>query len=406
VKFQALCPGVMRTGFFEDPYFKKMDFAAQLPERVWLDVDYVVTESLKALKGRKVVCIPGGFYWWMCALVNHPWHLWRTGYGLRARRRSLPQGAFGLVERDQPPVSADFQKDLALMKSVVVTGVSTGIGRAATIMLVRQGFRVFGTVRKVEDAADLQAECGDAFTPVVCNVRDDASVREAAKTVEAHLAGQTLWGLVNNAGVALVGPLMHVPLQDVRNQMDVNITGLLSVTQAFLPLLGARLNRSADTIPGRIVNVSSISGVIALPMFGAYAASKYAVEAISRSLRTEIAWYDIPVIVIEPGPIESPIWSKMIDPELYQNTDYERMARVTEAELRRTNEGEALPVVKASEAIFHALSDKKPKERYIVNKHPLGRSILTRWIPEKWVDGLLRKRFLKMGIPSSDAKSR
>jgi short-subunit dehydrogenase len=404
VKIQALCPGVMRTGFFEDPYFKQMSFADTIPKRAWLDVNDVVTESLQALRGRRVVCIPGRFYQWMCAIANHPWNLWRIGQGKRRARQPLPPGHFGLIERKQPPTDADFQQDLATMKSVVVTGVSTGIGRAAAIMLVRQGFRVFGTVRKLDDAAELQAECGEAFTPVLCNVRDDASVREAAETVAGYLGGETLWGLVNNAGVALVGPLMHVPLQDVRNQMDVNITGMIAVTQAFLPLLGANLKRAAGTVPGRIINVSSISGIIALPMFGAYAASKYAVEALSRSLRTEIAWYGIPVILIEPGPIESPIWSKMIDPELYKNTDYEHMAHVTEAELLRTNEGQALPVVKTSEAIYHALTDKKPRERYVVNKYPLGRSILTRWIPQRWIDGALRKKFLKMGLPGSSPK--
>lgn len=403
VKVQALCPGVMKTAFFEDPYFKGMNFSERLPQGVWLDVGYVVSESLKALRGRRVVCIPGRFYWWLCAIVNHPWRLWLAGYGLRARspQSSPKSGPFRLLERETPPADVEFHQDLKAMKSVVITGVSTGIGRAAAIMLARQGFRVFGTVRKLEDAAELQAECGAAFTPIVCDVCNEHSVREAAKTVEQHLDGQTLWGLVNNAGVALVGPLMHVPLEQVRNQMEVNITGLIAVTQAFLPLLGARLDRSKDTVPGRVVNVSSISGMIALPMFGAYAASKYAVEALSRSLRTEIAWYDIPVILIEPGPIVSPIWGKMIDAERYQNTDYDVMARVTAAELVRTNETEALPVIKVSEAIYHALSDKKPKERYVVTKHNLGRSLLLRWLPQSWVDGLLRKKFLRDGLPSA-----
>lgn len=403
VKVQALCPGVMRTAFFEDPYFKGMNFSETLPKGVWLDVDFVVTQSLKALRGRRVVCIPGGFYWWLCAFVNHPWWLWWMGYGKRPRswKRSQVEGPYQLVEQDRRPADADLNKDLKTMKSVVITGVSTGIGRSAAIMLARHGFRVFGTVRKLEDAAELQTECGTAFIPIVCDVCNEQSVGEAARIVEQHLQGQTLWGLVNNAGVALVGPLMHLPLQQVRNQMEVNITGLLAVTQAFLPLLGARLNRPAETVPGRIVNVSSISGMIALPMFGAYAASKYAVEALSRSLRTEVAWYDIPVIVIEPGPIVSPIWGKMIDAERYQSTDYESMARVTAAELVRTNENEALPVIKVSEAIYQALSDKKPRERYVVTKHKLGRSLLLRWIPQSWVDGLLKKKFLRDGLPSS-----
>lgn len=402
LRIQALCPGIMRTAFFDDPYFKNMQVAEMFPPSLWLDVNFVVATSLKALRGKRVVCIPGRFYQWFCALVNNPTQLWMTGYG-RRRHRGQPQPVpYGLLDRDTVPDSALSNKDSTTMKSVVVTGVSSGIGRSAAQQLVRNGFHVFGTVRKLEDARELQAELGECFTPLVCDVCNVAAVQEAAKQVETQLAGKLLWGLVNNAGIALIGPLMHLPIEQVRNQMDVNVTGLIGVTQAFLPLLGGRRNLPPESEPGRIVNVSSIVGILPMPMFGAYSASKHAVEALSRSLRTEVAWYKIPVILIEPGPIESPIWSKMINVDLYKGTDYEKICEFTEAKLKRTNESDALPVVKASQAICRALMDRRPKSRYIVNRYPIGRSILAKFIPQSWIDRLLTKQFCKEGAKPAE----
>lgn len=395
IRVQALCPGVMRTPFFDDPYFKKLDSAQTIPKFAWLDVDYVVSTSLAALRGRRVVCIPGRFYRRMCAFMSSPITLWMGGYGRRRGRVEHQPAPYGLLDRDNSREAASVPMDPQTMKHVVVTGVSTGIGRCAAQQLARHGFHVFGTVRKLDDAQPLQAELGNLFTPILCNVCDEASVKEAARQVETHLAGKLLWGLVNNAGIAVAGPLMHLPLDQVRNQMDVNITGLIGVTQAFLPLLGARRDLPADLEPGRIVNVSSIAGILPLPMFGAYAASKFAVEALSRSLRTELVWYKIPVIIIEPGPIESPIWSKMINVDLYKGTDYEAVSKATEHELHRTNDSGALPVVKAGKAIVQALMDKRPKQRYVVNQYPLGRQLITKLLPQSWLDRILVRRFLK-----------
>lgn len=406
VRIQALCPGMMRTPFFDDPYFRQLNSAATIPKRAWLDVDFVVKTSLDDLRKNRVVCIPARFYRRMCAWANSPWVLWMMGYGKRRGRPESQPVPYGLIDRDQPPQGISSAESLAELKHVVVTGVSTGIGRSAAQQLVRHGFHVFGTIRKLDDAKSLQDELGDRFTPVVCDVCNEASVREAARQVEARLDGQLLWGLVNNAGIALAGPLKHLPLDQVRNQMDVNIVGLIAVTQAFLPLLGARRDRPERLEAGRIVNVSSIAGILPLPMFGAYTASKHAVEALSRSLRTEVAWYGIPVIMIEPGPIESPIWSKMIDLERYQGTDYEAVSRATEFQIRRTNDHGALPVVKASKAIVQALTAKRPKERYIVNQYPLGRTLVTQFLPQAWLDRLLCRRFQKDDAEGSTALAR
>lgn len=402
VRIQALCPGVMRTTFFDDPIFKQRNFAEGVPDFLWSDVEFVVATSLRALRGRRVVCIPGRFYAWVCALANSPVGRWLAGVG-RRRNRIDPQPApFGLIDRDVVPTADSGFKDPATMKHVVVTGVSTGIGRSAAQQLARRGFHVFGTVRKAEDAQELQTELGEMFSPLVCDVCDENSVSAAAEQVKVQLAGKLLWGLVNNAGVALVGPLMHLPLEQVRNQMEVNVVGLIGVTQAFLPLLGATHDLPAGAEPGRIVNVSSISGILPLPMFGAYAASKHAVEALSRVLRTEVAWYKIPVIIIEPGPIESPIWSKMIDVDLYKDTDFEAASRSTARANAGTNATGALPVTKASQAICRALTDKRPQQRYVVNRYPFGRKLIAKWLPQAWVDRLLLRQFQKVGSRKGD----
>ena len=178
-------------------------------------------------------------------------------------------------------------------------------------------------MRKEEDANSLKAELGSGFTPLLFDVTDSEAVHRAAGEVAGAVDGTGLAGLINNAGTALAGPLMHQPLDEVRQHFEVNVFGLISVTQAFLPLLGAQEHPAHK--PGRIVNVSSVSGRVAEPFIGAYAASKHAVEAISDSLRRELLLYGIDVIVIRPGAVKTPIWEKGALPVVsgrYHRTDY------------------------------------------------------------------------------------
>jgi NAD(P)-dependent dehydrogenase (short-subunit alcohol dehydrogenase family) len=195
------------------------------------------------------------------------------------------------------------------MKHVVITGSSSGIGRAAVQDLVAHGYHVFGSVRRQADATELQSQLGQNFTPLLFDVTDEAAVQAAADKVSDLLNGQGLSGLVNNAGIGGGGPLMHQPLTEVQRMFEINVLGALRVTQAFLPLLGARFPQLHP--PGRLVNISSIAGRIALPFLGAYAGSKHALEALSDSLRRELALYGIDVIVIEPGSVKTPIWERL-----------------------------------------------------------------------------------------------
>ena len=192
--------------------------------------------------------------------------------------------------------------------SAVVTGASTGIGAACAKRLVDEGWRVFAGVRKPADGERLKADLGASLIPVIIDVTDTASVKAAAKTVGAALDGQTLKGLVNNAGIAVAGPMLELPLEEFENQMDVNVTGIVRVTQAFGPLLGVDASLTGE--PGRIVMMSSVAGEMGAPFLGPYAASKHAVEGISKSLRRELMLYGIEVVVIGPGAVATPIWSQ------------------------------------------------------------------------------------------------
>ncbi len=172
------------------------------------------------------------------------------------------------------------------MKSVIVTGVSTGIGWGCVKVLIESGFRVFGSVRKQTDAERLTKEFGPNFTPLIFDVTDKAAVAKAAKEVEAALGGETLAGLVNNAGVAVLGPLMSLRIEEFEHQLAVNLTGPLIVTQAFKGLLGVGPSRRGA--PGRIVMISSVGGKNAMPFLGPYCASKFGLEGMSESLRREL----------------------------------------------------------------------------------------------------------------------
>jgi len=269
------------------------------------------------------------------------------------------------------------------MQIVVVTGVSTGIGWGVLKILIEHGFLVFGSVRKEEDAEKLKKEFGEAFIPLLFDIRDEAAVHAAAQQVRKVLNGETLFGLVNNAGMAIAAPLMHLPIEDFRKQLEINVTGQLIITQAFAPLLGA--DRSLKGAPGRIVNISSGSGKNGSPFVGAYVASKHALEGLSESLRREMILYGIDVIIVGPGPIATPIWDKgeKVDANIFKHTEYfEAGVKFQNYIIKRGRNG--LPVEKVSNIILQALTSAKPRVRYSITPNPLI----------AWVASILPKRFI------------
>lgn len=279
------------------------------------------------------------------------------------------------------------------MHYVLITGVSTGIGYTLAKILIGKGFSVIGSVRKKSDGERLEKELGEAFQFVIFDVTDGQAVTNGFKKVEAIVGEHGLSGLVNNAGIAVAGPLQYLKPESFARQMDVNITGLIRTTQAFLPLLGGHQKKYKSN-PGRIINIGSVSGIIASPLLGAYSASKFAVEAISDSLRRELLLHDIKVILVQPGPIKTPIWSKSseIDPELLE-TEYAPFLRQTARRIERTAANAPEPEILA-ELIHKTLTIKNPRARYLVSDRKWFFRLLP-LIPDRWIDNMFHKSMKK-----------
>jgi NAD(P)-dependent dehydrogenase (short-subunit alcohol dehydrogenase family) len=276
------------------------------------------------------------------------------------------------------------------MKSVVITGASTGIGWACAKLLLDKGYRVFGSVRKQADAERLGSEFGANFTPLLFDVTDEAAVLAAAREVRTALNGETLAGLVNNAGIAVAGPVLELPADDFRRQLDVNVIGPIIATQAFAPLLG--VDPSQKGPKGRIVMISSVAGRNGNPLSSAYAASKHAIEGLSESLRRELMLFGIDVIIVAPGPVKTPIWGKAegADISRYENSPFLPALQKARAYVAHLN-AIGLPAEKIAESVFDALTLPHPKVRYQIAPDPL-RHLMTAWLPKRMVDKIIAKR--------------
>jgi len=276
------------------------------------------------------------------------------------------------------------------MQSVVITGASTGIGWATAKLLLDRGFRVFGSVRKPADADRLRNEFGANFTPLLFDVTDEAAVLAAAREVRAALAGETLTGLVNNAGIAVAGPVLELPADQFRLQMEVNVIGPIIATQAFGPLLGS--DPTLKGRKGRIVMISSVAGKNGNPLASAYSASKHAIEGLSESLRREMMLFGIDVIIVAPGAVKTPIWSKAdeVDISGYRNSPFfpalEKVRKFM-AQLGETG----LPAEQIAEVIATALTSAAPKVRYQISPDPM-RHLMMAVLPKRMIDRVIAKR--------------
>ena len=273
--------------------------------------------------------------------------------------------------------------------AVVVTGASSGIGEACSRRLAAIGFDLFAGVRKPEDGERLRREI-PGVTPLRIDVTDADSIAAAARAVEAATAGRGLAGLVNNAGIAVPAPLEHQPIDDFRHQIEVNLTGQVAVTQAFIPLL--------RTARGRIVNMSSIGGKVAVPLLGAYAASKFAIEGMSDSLRRELRPWGIDVSVVEPGTIATPIWEKGRASgdalRAQMSAEAERDYGPLIATVRAASEqGDAtgLPPDAVAREVAHALTARRPRTRYLVGREAKSRAAIARYLPDRFMDSAIAR---------------
>jgi NAD(P)-dependent dehydrogenase (short-subunit alcohol dehydrogenase family) len=267
--------------------------------------------------------------------------------------------------------------------AVVITGASTGIGAACATHLAGIGFRVFAGVRKPEDAERARAA---GFEPLTIDVTDAEAIRSAA----AEIGDLPLAGLVNNAGVAVAGPVEFIPVDELRHQLNVNVVGQVAVTQAFLPAL-----RRAR---GRVVNMGSIGGRVAFPLLSPYASSKFALEAVTDSLRRELRPWGMHVSIIEPGAIATPIWEKSVAaneelaasmPSEVQELYGDLIDRIRAETATRKESG--LPPIKVAEAVAHALTASRPKTRYLVGSEAKARARAAAILPDRVFDALVAR---------------
>lgn len=276
------------------------------------------------------------------------------------------------------------------MRSVVVTGASTGIGWAIAKLLIGRGYRVFGSVRKQVDADRLRDELGAGFAPLLFDVTDKAAVLAAARTVREALGGETLAGLVNNAGIAVAGPVLELAADDFRRQMDVNVIGPVLATQAFGPLLGA--DPSLKGSKGRIVMISSVAGKNGNPLLAPYSTSKHAIEGLSESLRRELMLFGIDVVIVAPGAVKTPIWSKaeQVDLSVYKNSPYLPALNKVMAVMMELG-AKGLPAERIAEIVLEALTAASPKVRYQITPDPM-RHLIAAVLPKRTLDRIIAKR--------------
>ena len=279
------------------------------------------------------------------------------------------------------------------MKYILITGVSTGIGYATAKYFLERGYFVFGSVRKKSDGDRLLKDFASNFKPLIFDVTNDEAIQNAVLEVQHIVGDNGLAGLVNNAGIAVSGPMQHVPIEKLEYQLNVNVLGVVRVTQAFLPLLGAVENSTFP--PGRIIQISSVSGTISAPFMGPYSASKYALEAISDALRRELSIFNIKVVVIQPGPIQSDIWDKIISADdYYPDTSYAPILAKRKKGIAKTGEN-AIPAIRVAEKIWAGMELKNPKTRYLVDKAAWKMKVYQK-LPDKILDNAVTKPFKKI----------
>jgi NAD(P)-dependent dehydrogenase (short-subunit alcohol dehydrogenase family) len=278
---------------------------------------------------------------------------------------------------------------MAESRTYVITGASTGIGRATAERLDSLGHRVFAGVRSDAAGEELRAAGSERLTPLRIDVTDAGSIAAAAEATEA-MESVGLDGLVNNAGIAVAAPMEFVPIDELRRQIEVNLVGQVAVTQAFLP----QLRRSR----GRIVNISSIGGLVATAFFGPYNASKYGLEAVSDSLRQELRPWGIKVCVVEPGAMATPIWDKGVATadELIagaspaQLTLYEKQIEAMRGAAQEASK-RGSPPEKVAEVIEKALTARRPKARYLVGSDARGQFLAARILPTRAFDRMVTR---------------
>ncbi len=275
------------------------------------------------------------------------------------------------------------------MRSVLISGASTGIGRATALRLDAAGWLVFAGVRREVDADSLRAEGSERLSPLLLDLTDAEQIAAGAREIAERTGAAGLDGLVNNAGVGIPGPLETIPMEDFRRQIEINMIGHVVVTKALLP--------SIRPARGRIVFISSIGGLIAFPMNGAYHAAKFGIEALGDVFRQELGPSGISVSIIEPGSIETPIWERSdreIDALLERAPQTEELYGKQVTAMRRLSKGIAergIPADRVAAQVEHALTARRPRTRYLVGRDAKVQARLRHLIPTRLWDRIVAR---------------
>ncbi len=282
-----------------------------------------------------------------------------------------------------------------MRKKVFITGISSGIGLDTTKVLINNGFHVYGTVRKLEDQLKLLKTFPDKLTCFRFDITDDNALDDCIMTLKTELGGQSLFALINNAGIAVPGIMHMISDEDFEKQMNVNLIATRKITNRIIPLLGGQ-----QSLKPRIVFISSVSGIFATPFNGPYCVSKHALECLVDIYRRELKFLDIDVICIQPGPIKTKIWSKAKGRfDKYKTSVFKNIAEKADDIIEITDQ-QALPVSRVSMLILNILNNQKNRNRYMVHKKALLLKFVSYCLPSKCVDYLIWKNLGK-----SDTKS-
>jgi NAD(P)-dependent dehydrogenase (short-subunit alcohol dehydrogenase family) len=288
-----------------------------------------------------------------------------------------------------------------MMKTVVVTGASSGIGRATALRLTRGGWRVFAAVRKEGDARAIEADAGGALETFMLDLGNAESIAAAARDIEARLAGRGLDGLFNNAGIGMIAPIEFIAPDVLRKAYEINVFGQIAMIQAFLPLV--------RMVKGRIVNTGSVGDHLSPPFSAALASPKAALASMSSALRLELRPQGIHVCIIEPGSINTPAVEKTLGGVEKSIADLPPKAATLYGEaLRRMartfakNERAGSPPETVAEVVERALTDRHPKARYPAGKDAVKLTLLARFLPEQLMDIAILKVF---GLPTTSGAS-
>lgn len=277
------------------------------------------------------------------------------------------------------------------MRTVLITGVSTGIGKSIAEILINNKFFVIGSVRKKEDASYLKEKYPNKFEYVIFDVTNKGAIENSKKEVESIIDKNNsyLCCVINNAGVALGGPLRYLDIEVYKKQFEVNYFGLINVTKTFLDLL---IDSNKYPLKNKIINIGSISGKRSYPFVGPYTSSKFALEGLTDSLRRELLIHDIDVVLIEPGPIKTEIWNKVPDikENPFLNTEYESALRKFNNVYVKMGKYGLHPDLIGSLALKILLTNK-PKTRYVITPGKLMNYIIPGFLPDRWVDRLVGK---------------